>query len=383
MRLILHIGSSKTGTTTIQQFFCRNQSVLLEQGVFYPVKGNHMAHHVLMPASFVQKEKYTLPNNRFYMGNSKRYWSSFQVFWTNVLNDIDKHKPHTVILSAETLFHDFSGISERPLADFLGQYFDDIQVVAYIRSPASDYKSRLAQQIRTALIPIYPQARSIRSVIEYYESQFPKAVNLYPFEKKQLVDGDVLKDFLTNNVPEVLHLIRTDTLQLKNTSLHPALLQRLQRVRLFVQPDKELPNIMTNALVVWFAGTYADYNRKQSQGGSMELKVDINDYLQSSAVDYKWLKETYNVSFSDLDYSKIKEKKNPYTELVFLEDICDFDTVDDKQIEKLHVPTNTIIRLLITARFILMTQVSGLYRAHCSYTWIGKMKRRLVRVVKF
>lgn len=379
MRLILHIGSSKTGTTTIQQFFCRNQRLLLKQGILYPVRMSHTAHHVLMPASFVQKEKYNLPNNRFYMNNSDRFWSSFRAFWSSLMDDINKHKPHTVILSAETLFHDFSTISNRSFSEFLGQYFDDIQVIAYIRSPAPDYKSRVAQQIRTAKKILPPQVRPIKKIIEYFESEFPGKVRLYPFEKKQLIKGNVLKDFLVRNLPEALSLMGDRDAQFKNVALPPMLLQRLQRLRLSVQPKGTLPNISTNALVVWYSDMWAKNYKELAGSESMELKFEIKEYLQNSAIDYKWLRDKYSVNFNDLDYSKIEEKNNPFEKLNLLEDIFDLNMPFDKGVRKLNVPTNKFVRLLITARFIFKTQVTGMYRAHVAHAWLGKVKRGMFK----
>ena len=46
MKLILHIGSEKTGTTAIQRFFKKNRERLIQNGIYYPLApmvpdGNH------------------------------------------------------------------------------------------------------------------------------------------------------------------------------------------------------------------------------------------------------------------------------------------------------------------------------------------------------
>ena len=47
MRLILHIGTHKTGTSSLQLFCRNNRKALLEHGIFYP-KTSHNALHVFM-----------------------------------------------------------------------------------------------------------------------------------------------------------------------------------------------------------------------------------------------------------------------------------------------------------------------------------------------
>jgi hypothetical protein len=47
MKLVIHIGLHKTGTTTFQTFLHLNRKTLLEAGVFYPEMGEHESHWVL------------------------------------------------------------------------------------------------------------------------------------------------------------------------------------------------------------------------------------------------------------------------------------------------------------------------------------------------
>ena len=47
MKLFIHIGLHKTGTTTFQTFLHLNRKALLKVGVFYPEMGEHESHWVL------------------------------------------------------------------------------------------------------------------------------------------------------------------------------------------------------------------------------------------------------------------------------------------------------------------------------------------------
>ena len=47
MKLFIHIGLHKTGTTTFQTFLHHNRKTLINAGVFYPEMGEHESHWVL------------------------------------------------------------------------------------------------------------------------------------------------------------------------------------------------------------------------------------------------------------------------------------------------------------------------------------------------
>jgi hypothetical protein len=54
-KLILHIGQSKTGTTSFQSFCFKNQKKLVSQGILYPITGLKFSHHRLL-AEHYKKE---------------------------------------------------------------------------------------------------------------------------------------------------------------------------------------------------------------------------------------------------------------------------------------------------------------------------------------
>ena len=70
MKLMLHIGTSKTGSTYIQHFLNENRAELLDQGIYYPEIGqffqkkrpHKQAGHVLFLHEALNKEKTLLEN---------------------------------------------------------------------------------------------------------------------------------------------------------------------------------------------------------------------------------------------------------------------------------------------------------------------------------
>lgn len=61
-RLVLHIGTHKTATTTIQDTFYANRDLLAQHGVVYPALGKHSGHHGLLTDWIALPLAYDLPN---------------------------------------------------------------------------------------------------------------------------------------------------------------------------------------------------------------------------------------------------------------------------------------------------------------------------------
>jgi len=61
-RLVLHIGTHKTATTTIQDTFYANRDLLAQHGVVYPALGKHSGHHGLLTDWIALPLVYDLPD---------------------------------------------------------------------------------------------------------------------------------------------------------------------------------------------------------------------------------------------------------------------------------------------------------------------------------
>ncbi len=295
-KLILHIGHGKTGTTSLQNFLVKNSSKLIKLGYLYPVTRSPRHNHVLLPAGFIHTKHLVAHEHQVYEGDVNWFKQDYYYFWTALINDIKQYTPHTVILSAEQMFRDFSAISKIELRDFLSDHFSEVTVVAYIRSPLKDYLSRISQQIRTGLNKITPRTRSIRNVIEYYESQFPGQVYLYAFEGSQLVKGDLIYDFVTHNMPDAVKLCVVKKTSDNNVALSWELLQTLRKLRLQVQPTGKVPSISTRMFIARITRSNI-HNTKASTKLKPKLIPEVQAYLTRSSVDYLWLRDKYNVVF--------------------------------------------------------------------------------------
>lgn len=377
MKLILHIGTGKTGTTSIQNFFAECSAELEGLGVLYPVERSVRKNHILFMGGFVRGDKYNIPHDSIYMGNFDRYKSDFDMFWSRVLLATKRANIHTVVISAEQLFRDFSDKSIRQMKDFVAVYFDSVQVVAYVRSPVSDYLSRIAQNLRVGKEMSTPRHRSLRNVLEYYESQFPGCVTVNAFAREQLQGGDVIQDFVVKYVPEAKALLDAYNQRFLNTSLPEPLLVKMQEARVALQPVGAAPKIGTRALVQFVSRQYMRRPKDQRSQKGLVLKPEVADFLSRSAVDYLWLRDKYGVQFSDLDYSVIQEMDNPYDTAKTLYDVAVVDHEGVANLQDVGLPQSFFMRGLVVAEFVVRKQMERLYSLYFGNSAIYKALRGL------
>lgn len=100
MRIIIHGGMPKTGTTALQQFLAANETRLRSQGILYPRSGRRSetdpAHHALF-LSF-------LGNKPLHF--ARPFWPRYasHEYVLQLQGEIDAFRASTVILSSEHLF---------------------------------------------------------------------------------------------------------------------------------------------------------------------------------------------------------------------------------------------------------------------------------------
>lgn len=126
-RIILHIGTHKTGTTHLQNLFLRNQALLAEHGVIYPQIGIQAGQHPLAAVwnPFMQ------PADRSFDPRAA---------WQDLIRT-HAHGDHSLLLSSE----EFSRISDRgvdmsELAQWL-RPFDEVLVLCTLRNQAAFLQS--------------------------------------------------------------------------------------------------------------------------------------------------------------------------------------------------------------------------------------------------
>src|SRR3954468_23386329 len=111
MRYVLHIGTNKTGTSTLQAYLGTHRKTLLEHGICYPLLGSDpLAHHELAEAIKLQD------------------LGKFALIPTAVTNPVVGLPYNTVLFSSEN-FHTIMNVSS--VANLFPP--DETLIVLYVR----------------------------------------------------------------------------------------------------------------------------------------------------------------------------------------------------------------------------------------------------------
>ena len=154
LKLILHSGTPKTGTTSLQFFMDNNRENLLEQGILYAPKDK---------VSFAPKHQWivsTLINNNFLL-----FLDELEKTLACINNDT-----HTIILSTEGIYNhwwDYS-LEAKYFLQHLTHYFD-VDIWVWFREPVSFSESLYRQYLKNPRVEgifCYGRDLSLNDMIE-------------------------------------------------------------------------------------------------------------------------------------------------------------------------------------------------------------------------
>jgi hypothetical protein len=137
-KLILHIGTEKTGTSTLQKYLSENRLGLLQQGFLYPISTSGTDHYKVALAFYdAFKDDDLSKINHVY---TESEWEKFRVdFLYDLKDQVKKSQCHTTIISCEHLHSRLLSPSEKLRIKFFFEEcgFDEIRIVVYIREQVS------------------------------------------------------------------------------------------------------------------------------------------------------------------------------------------------------------------------------------------------------
>ncbi|GAB5467160.1 MAG: hypothetical protein Kilf2KO_01900 [Rhodospirillales bacterium] len=202
MTLFLHIGTTKTGTTSIQQFLTGNRALLKRQGYSVPKFSNRDNHSGL--AVYSRKGDISALDLRSSVRDETDREAFRETFKARFLKTAAQTDGH-VVLSSE---HCFSLLIEpeeiEELASLLRLSGQDCKVVVYLRQQADFLLSLFSTHVihgRTNPLD-YPSQFVIDtkldffSILEKWGGVFGREnILARVFDRDNLVDGNAVKDF--------------------------------------------------------------------------------------------------------------------------------------------------------------------------------------------
>lgn len=210
MKLVLHIGTEKTGTTTIQHFLNENRKKLKSKG-FHVLNCAGRFNHRAVPSfcmdenrenDYFQDSQYTSVEFR------RSFKKKFKKEFDHELNSV-KSKAHTVIITSEHFHSRLESHEElQNLKYILAPHFTEIRILCYLREQSS-----LADSAYSSCM----QAGAIIGVKKFLSECIPgnsffdyslflnkwadvfgqKSIQPRVFDRDHLVKRDLIQDFLT------------------------------------------------------------------------------------------------------------------------------------------------------------------------------------------
>ena len=191
MKVIVHAGMHKTGSTSIQETFTRHD--LGHVRYFRWRIANHIGLLALL--FFEPVEEYWYFKRH---GHSREELLQQREKWLESFKqDLTRPGASTCLLSAEEITHPQSPSALAPLKAFLEKYSDDIQIVAYIRSPVGFMQSLFQERVKNGNTVFNPRLLwpGYRQRFEPLDRVFGREnVTLRKFDPKTLKNGSVVDD---------------------------------------------------------------------------------------------------------------------------------------------------------------------------------------------
>ena len=190
IKLILHIGAGKTGTTSIQQTLKKNQNELKKQGVYYL--------GLMLENAYLQKYKWQ--NITFYKMMDKKAEDQLLEILLDTIQIAKEEGIHTLIWSNESFFTRNKKLLN--IMHKLKKYNIEIQIVSYVRRHDAWARSAYQQwgishKIYKGRIKTFKEWANEKKFkfydkISFYYKDFPAETVI----KNMDAIGDVVPDFL-------------------------------------------------------------------------------------------------------------------------------------------------------------------------------------------
>jgi len=198
--LYLHIGTNKTGTTSIQNFLEKNSENLKSNGILYPDVGRLHGAHYIVSASLGFKANPDAYKDILINPTSLK---------KKLLKEINESKCKKIIISSEDFM--LKTKDYKTVQDFFSGF--DVRVIVYLRRHDEWWESAYIQALKMKSNP--PWGMGVMSFIKFHTAKhsfFGNYVALLeqwssifcreniivrPFEKAQF-KGGLLEDFMSN-----------------------------------------------------------------------------------------------------------------------------------------------------------------------------------------
>ena len=300
MEIILHIGTSKTGTSSIQSSLYEAREKLLQHGILYPDLSNSGISHNFLVTGFIS-QKFLPRQYQTKLDQGKISLPfDFEKSWKELLNQCSFFEPKKLILSGEYFAFMEYNSCKKFISKLLKLTDLPITVVAYIRRPSSHYNSQIQQKIKAShcLIDPFNYRYKFKNMLLKWLDFDSVSVEPNFFHKAHLKGNDVIYDFWSKYIQKKPFL---DSKIYTNTSISAESAYILWdfRRRFYSQEDG-LFRAPSNRLLKDLINLE---NIESIKTNKFELKQQLLNIVDSNHLeDIQWFEEQYKTS---LDISTV------------------------------------------------------------------------------
>lgn len=255
MNLILHIGTEKTGSSSLQTFLFENRKPLKKAGYGYIHTEGRVDHRHIAVAFMrhSRSDEYTKTHKIDGKEVRHAFCARVKKQLAGEVESLRNKGMHTCIISSEHLNLRLNDVAEiQGLGYYLQNLFDDVRVVAYVRDQRKIFPSRYSTRIKTGGTLTFREAFNeyLRSKRYFYDVSFLRwenvfgreALRLQIFDRKYFYRGDLIQDFLKISGIELERNNLTHLKSYANTSLGKNACEILRFVN-FLLPKNSLRSI--------------------------------------------------------------------------------------------------------------------------------------------
>ena len=331
--LIIHIGSGKAGSSSIQDTLGGAKELLLRNGINFPkFPGNN--HILTFPPVFMDDpdNAYVFKKNRYFFENKHLKQQRYKYSW---MRKFRRNTSKYYIISAEDLtLPFFTEKAVKKCKKFVGKYFENIRIVVYIRHFKSLIPSHIHQAIKNG-----GEARTIAQTAKYfmdcpahisYQENIQKWINV--FGKENVIVRPFVKDAFFNNrlIDDFLFAAGIENIELKLQEVrsNPSL---GKHATLFLEKYNIKYPVIANGVVNSARGL---------------ARQGFPTYLFET---YEDTKLDLNLQYSDKQAYKLNDEIDYINQ--FFDDDTKFDYIESSDEEKVsyideHIPVKFFVELI-------------------------------------
>lgn len=302
MRIVLHVGSNKTGSTAIQDTCDLYRKSLSEAGVLYPKIGKN-THHSELLFAILDDEEYRGNFNRSSAEGRAEGVRKSELFWQELNEQVSIHTPETLLISSEFIFGARPQSIDR-LISRLTLISNKIEAVVYLRDPADHYLSSAQQILKYGSSVKNPrETQNYSQKLMKISESLPNGVTWRIFSRGELFKNDVCLDLLNILLPDekVTHMgikpvSSNESLSAEAMAIMQNFNQEIWGGRRIVGNKKNKPLLEAIAR-----------QEKKINCTKAELKPEIRDIVyQAHLSDLERLDKDFGIAFPKAQIEKIK-----------------------------------------------------------------------------